>query len=189
MLTVATSLLYAIALLLSGPLFFLFFSVARLLQRLLANMADSRSSDRSASALLALASVLLALSLITVILRFYARRHQKASIQWDDWMTLPALVNFSPPPIPVGSLLTSQQCRLPLSELLHAYILVSWLVFTGGLVVQLLTPTKGVSLKVFGYSVTDLTKEQIAATKERSAKVDAIAPEPQSTTCPLPMFC
>ncbi|KAK2603571.1 hypothetical protein QQS21_004251 [Conoideocrella luteorostrata] len=94
-------------------------------------MSDNRPSDRSASALLALASVLLALSLITVMLRFYARRRQKAPILWDDWMTLPALIAF------IGA--------------------TSCLYF-------------GVSLKAFGYSATDLTKEQVAATKERSAK-------------------
>lgn len=49
-------------------------------------------SDTSAAGLYTLASVLLGLGVISVILRFYARRHQKAPLLVDDWLLIPALV-------------------------------------------------------------------------------------------------
>ena len=57
-------------------------------------MTDTRDSDRGAANLIALGSIFLGLSVITVVLRFYARRRQKAPLQADDWLTVPALVSL-----------------------------------------------------------------------------------------------
>ncbi|KAK2592307.1 hypothetical protein QQS21_009997 [Conoideocrella luteorostrata] len=56
-------------------------------------MSD-RESDRSASSLIAASAVTLGFGVITVALRFYARRRQKAALLADDWLTLPALVSL-----------------------------------------------------------------------------------------------
>ena len=50
------------------------------------------ASDHSAASLIAVASVLLGIGVVTVILRFFARRRQTAVLMADDWLTLPGLV-------------------------------------------------------------------------------------------------
>ncbi|KAG5982345.1 hypothetical protein E4U55_002036 [Claviceps digitariae] len=50
--------------------------------------------DHSASNLVGVSAVLLGLGAMTVVLRFYARRHQKASLLADDWLMVPALATF-----------------------------------------------------------------------------------------------
>ncbi|KAG5914743.1 hypothetical protein E4U53_004604 [Claviceps sorghi] len=50
--------------------------------------------DHSASDLVTVSAVLLGLGLVTVSLRFYARRRQKASLLADDWLMMPALATF-----------------------------------------------------------------------------------------------
>ena len=42
-------------------------------------------SDSSKTSILIVTTVLLGLSLITVVLRFYARRRQKASLEWKGF--------------------------------------------------------------------------------------------------------
>lgn len=46
----------------------------------------------SAGKMYALATVLSLLAIMATILRFYARRMKQASLSWDDYMILPALV-------------------------------------------------------------------------------------------------
>ena len=46
----------------------------------------------SAGKMYALATVLSSLAFVATILRFYARRMKQASLSWDDYMILPALV-------------------------------------------------------------------------------------------------
>ena len=46
----------------------------------------------SAGKMYALASVLSFLAILATVLRFYARRVKQASLSWDDYMILPALV-------------------------------------------------------------------------------------------------
>lgn len=59
-------------------------------------------STTSHRGLLALGSSLLALSVVSVILRFYSRRIQKAPLKVDDWIMIPCLVcpvtSYSPEP-------------------------------------------------------------------------------------------
>ncbi|KAG5993708.1 hypothetical protein E4U43_003417 [Claviceps pusilla] len=51
-------------------------------------------SDHSASDLVGVSAVLLALGAVAVVLRFYARSHQKAHLLADDWLMVPALATF-----------------------------------------------------------------------------------------------
>lgn len=46
----------------------------------------------SAGKMYALAIVLSLLAIVATLLRFYARRIKQASLSWDDYMILPALV-------------------------------------------------------------------------------------------------
>lgn len=46
----------------------------------------------SAGKMYALAFVLSLLAIVATVLRFYARRMKQASVSWDDYMILPALV-------------------------------------------------------------------------------------------------
>lgn len=46
----------------------------------------------SAGKMYALATVLSLLAIVATVLRFYARRMKQASLSWDDYMILPALV-------------------------------------------------------------------------------------------------
>ncbi|KAG6058904.1 hypothetical protein E4U17_007332 [Claviceps sp. LM77 group G4] len=48
----------------------------------------------TAESLVAVSAVPLGLVIVAVALRFYARRHQKASLLADDWLMLPALITF-----------------------------------------------------------------------------------------------
>ncbi|KAG5993571.1 hypothetical protein E4U52_001823 [Claviceps spartinae] len=48
----------------------------------------------TAESLVAVSAVPLGLVIVAVALRFYARRHQKASLLADDWLMLPALISF-----------------------------------------------------------------------------------------------
>lgn len=51
----------------------------------------------SAGKMYALATVLSLLAIIASALRFYARRLKQASLSWDDYMILPALVCWAMP--------------------------------------------------------------------------------------------
>ena len=44
------------------------------------------------AAVITLGVLLPAFDLIVVVLRFYARKKQKARLMMDDWLTIPALV-------------------------------------------------------------------------------------------------
>lgn len=46
----------------------------------------------SAGEMYALAIILGLLAIVVTVLRFYARRIKQASLSWDDYMILPALV-------------------------------------------------------------------------------------------------
>ena len=46
----------------------------------------------SAGKMYALAIVLSLLAIVATVLRFYARRIKQASLSWDDYIILPALV-------------------------------------------------------------------------------------------------
>ena len=64
-------------------------------QFLLFTMADSSVHPlvmESAGKMYALAIVLGLLAIVATALRFYARRMKQASLSWDDYMILPALV-------------------------------------------------------------------------------------------------
>ncbi|KHO11391.1 DDE superfamily endonuclease, CENP-B-like protein [Metarhizium robertsii ARSEF 23] len=51
-------------------------------------------SEASAAALYAMSGVLIGVSVITVTMRFYARRCQKAPLLADDWLLIPSLITF-----------------------------------------------------------------------------------------------
>ncbi|KAG6006827.1 hypothetical protein E4U21_006634 [Claviceps maximensis] len=51
-------------------------------------------SDHSATDLVSVSGVLMGLGVVTVLLRFYARRRQKARLLADDWLMVPALATF-----------------------------------------------------------------------------------------------
>jgi hypothetical protein len=50
--------------------------------------------DTTVNGLASLSSTLLFLTILTIILRFYARRKQNAPLQIDDWMIVAAWVRF-----------------------------------------------------------------------------------------------
>ena len=50
-------------------------------------------SDTSRNGLAALSGTLLGIAIATVALRFQARYRQKATLQVDDWLMVPALVS------------------------------------------------------------------------------------------------
>ena len=54
----------------------------------------------SAGKMYALAIVLGLLAIVATALRFYARRIKQASLSWDDYMILPALVRCASPRAP-----------------------------------------------------------------------------------------
>lgn len=52
--------------------------------------SDSDSSDSNATAVVL--GIVLVLDIITVVLRFYARKITKVGVKWDDWLILAAIV-------------------------------------------------------------------------------------------------
>lgn len=59
--------------------------------------SHTSEADRGKANLLAVSCVLVGLSLMVVLLRFYARRQQKVQIKADDYLVLPALVSCPSP--------------------------------------------------------------------------------------------
>jgi hypothetical protein len=52
------------------------------------------SQPVSQASLIGMSASLMGLGIIAVALRFYARKYQKAPLQLDDWLMIPAVVCF-----------------------------------------------------------------------------------------------
>lgn len=67
----------------------------------------------SAGKMYALAIVLGLLAIVATVLRLYARRIKQASLSWDDYMILPALVRQV---IPGSFLISAGSCEVDLKS-------------------------------------------------------------------------
>lgn len=139
-------------------------------------------SESSASSLHIVGSVLLGISVICVSLRFYARRRQKAPLLADDWILVPAVVRPLYIPkmrqcitMPLSrktaklNTFTDHLCwRLRMPVLRYVGSDYSRLSETGLLTCGFV---QGESIKAFGYSSYEVSKEEKVATLPANAKV------------------
>ena len=96
-------------------------------------MADSAAEGsvrplvvESAGKMYALAIVLGLLAIVATALRFYARRIKQASLSWDDYMILPALVGCALPEAPRHLLRAARLTSRPAFHTWHGRLHDHW---------------------------------------------------------------